>query len=359
MKAWLPPAVIAAIMLFAAVLNIIASRRSHGESSESNLLARFSGKRQQVKSLQEANTRLTADLAESNRGKSAAINERDGLQNRLSELTVRLGTAEANHTLKIDELNNKLDAKIEEVKTAKRETETANLRADTEAQDKRFTRELKERAENQLANLSWAEKMIADQAKDIAAHVIITSVKPGSLKLTDAPRCVTLGLRIRNESVFDITIRAANLTGRLFFQSTALNDPATILLDATRLPIENLKPMQSEMLVILQPLWKSEAETISEADMHTRFWLGNLNIPISVENVPQQIETKSLRIRAEVEHVSLKDFFGDTANENQRLTRQQLRQRIDALPPAERAKATEAALKQYGESLYQDDPPEK
>jgi len=315
MKAWLPALIIGIGLVFAAIFNLIAVFMSrHGFKKQ------LASANAAYADVSETNETLTRDLKSAN--------------------------------LAIGEARN-------QEREAKRVAEERRKEAvGATGQNEQITM-ARQMAENRLVNLSWVEKMIGDQAKDITAHVTITSVRPGTLKLTDAPRCVSLGLCIRNESVFDITIRAANLTGRLFFQSTALNDPATILLDATRLPIENLKPMQSDMLVILQPLWKSEAETISEADMGTRFWLGNLNIPISVENVPQEVETKPLRIRAEVEHISLKDFFGDTDNDKQRLTRQQVRQRIDALPPAERVKATEAALKVYGESLYQDDPPEK
>ena len=84
---------------------------------------------------------------------------------------------------------------------------------------------------------------------------------------------------------------------------------------------------------------------------------GNLKIPISVENTSQEVETKDLRISEYQEYIYLQAFLSDQANET--LTLPQIRQKIDRLPPAERAKATKAALELYGESLYQDEPPEE
>jgi hypothetical protein len=207
----------------------------------------------------------------------------------------------------------------------------------------------------QLDCLKWLSDLANEQAKDISEHVKITAVKAGRLILSNGPRNVTVALRIRNESVFEITIHPENITGCLFFNTKPSREPARVL-DTDRPPIENLKPKQEETLVIEQPLWQSEAETISEADGESRFWIGNLSIPISVGNVLQQVEAKDLRIRAEIEHIYLKDFgFGRTALilDEHAMTPKELLHNIDQLRPTLRAKVYQATLGAYVETLHQ------
>lgn len=257
-----------------------------------------------------------------------------------------------------------LDSKATKMATvtnkALKEAKEAALRENDLRGQRDGLSKLYDESRKELADLGWLRQLAEEEGTNISEHVVITAVKPGSLKLAVSPRCVTIGLFIRNESIFDITIRAENVKGHLFFKTRRLDEPARVLLDSDRPPIENLKPMQKEILVIEQPLRGYEAETISEADEEARFWLGNLSIPISVENVPLQVETKDLRIGVEVEHLYLKTFGKKTSAPSENaphhvLTRQQLLEEIEALPPADRASATKAALEIYGESLYDKD----
>jgi hypothetical protein len=64
------------------------------------------------------------------------------------------------------------------------------------------------------------------------------------------------------------------------------------------------------MLTVEQPLWKSEAETIRDLieDADTKFWLGNLSIPIAITPDYLEGKTRILTINSEIEHVQLKDF---------------------------------------------------
>jgi hypothetical protein len=107
---------------------------------------------------------------------------------------------------------------------------------------------------------------------------------------------------------------------------------------------------------------QSEAERISDSldDPNARFWLGNLNMPITIENVSQHVDPKPLRFGENVEYLYLKDYKTDPLQEiesqsTRKLTMKELRDRIDALPPWKRVRATQLALEMYGEKLYQDE----
>jgi hypothetical protein len=122
----------------------------------------------------------------------------------------------------------------------------------------------------------------------------------------------------------------------------------------------NLEPMVQSEIVIKQPLLRTESEIISESltDKNARFWLGNLNIPISVTDIPQTVPTKRLRIGENVEYLYLKDYDNDPLEkvyDGEKLTIPEIRHRIDRLPPTERVRATEAALQLWGEAFYQPD----
>ena len=151
----------------------------------------------------------------------------------------------------------------------------ANLRALQEIKQKDEFYKLHKESERKLAELAWLSKRANEQAKDISAHVVIKKVKLCALNLTASPRCIIVALTIRNESIFDITIRAKKLTGCIFFNNKSREESARIQ-ETHRSAIENLEPKQEEILVVEQPLLKSEAETITEAldDANARFWLG-------------------------------------------------------------------------------------
>lgn len=247
-----------------------------------------------------------------------------------------------------------------ELAQAKNDGDNANKRAKAAENESQGHYKLFEDRERQLGELLWLKKRMEDQAKDISEHVVVKKSKLCGLRL-DSDRCAFVAITIRNESLFDITIRLEKISGCLFFNSVARHDPAQVSKTNTR-PIENLEPMAQAIIVIKQPLLRTEAEIISEAakDQNARFWLGNLNIPISIENIPQQVGTKALRIGENVEHVYLKDYNTNDpleemeAREGRKLTMPELRGLIDELAPAERAQATKAALELFGESFYEE-----
>lgn len=137
----------------------------------------------------------------------------------------------------------------------------ANLRALQEINQKDEFYKLHKESERKLAELAWLSNRANEQAKDISAHVVIKKVKLCALNLTASPRHIIVALTIRNESIFDITIQAKKLTGCIFFNNKSREESARIQ-EKHRSAIENLEPKQEEILVVEQPLLKSEAETL-------------------------------------------------------------------------------------------------
>ena len=147
--------------------------------------------------------------------------------------------------------------------------------------------------ENQqrLADWSFLIKHAEDQARAISDFVIITNVTPTRFNLdSGADRVVGVTLQILNNSVFDITISAAKVKGCFHFENKPRKEPVHVPIDADHLPIEKLRPKQPATLYVEQPLLTHEAERISEVADQKSFWLGNLSIPITIENVPSEIK---------------------------------------------------------------------
>ena len=184
----------------------------------------------------------------------------------------------------------------------------ANQRAVDADNEKKNTYAQFQDTERQLNDLNWLASRVNEQAKDISKHVVITKVRPGIL-MTKGDRYATVEFVIRNESVFDITVQGRDITGSFFFKHQALTEQAKLDIAAGHPPVLNLESMKEATFSLLQPLIRWDAERVEEAlaDENARFWLGNLRIPISVENAPQKVETKPLRIGKEVEDVLLKD----------------------------------------------------
>jgi hypothetical protein len=251
--------------------------------------------------------------------KVAAQNERDGLQNRVSELTIRLGTTEANHTLQVEELNSKIDAKIEEIKTAKQKAEHERIRADSEARDKGFERELKERAENRLNELDSLIRLAGDQAQHLSDHIsveIVTDPQCGELQLTGNDLCVLLVVGITNQSVFEIAIEEKKIRGQFSLSRVAFKEKAEQLIDDFRAPLHNLKPKQREFIIIEQPLRTFEAEKIQRCldDPDAKFWVGGVRIPISINNPGFEVKNEPDLLWGNAAEVPLKYFKRNTDN---------------------------------------------
>jgi hypothetical protein len=165
-------------------------------------------------------------------------------------------------------------------------------------------------AERKLGALRWLEDHMKDQAQSLDDWVRIKQAKAVKLQLTETPRMIIVALWVRNESVFPVTINLKDITGCLHFKTRPLRDPART--PSRSDPTEELEPRRNVEIILEQPILQSEAETIlassENGDPNAIFWLGNLKIPISVNNIPQPVETKSLRIHSEIEHMNITDF---------------------------------------------------
>jgi len=311
MKGYVPSAVIALILFASSALQLTLWRR----------------RRTAITYRQEADRQIGGWKENANNLMELVVIDRDNAHSQAEKLTTDL----------IDE------------RQAVRE---ADKRASEARNESQAHHRLFEDRERQLGDLLWLKKRMEEQAKDLSAQIIIKKVKPLTLNLASSPRCIVLALTIRNESVFDVTIHPEKVVGSLFFKNKARHDPARASqLDHS--PIQDLRPRHEGILLIEQPLLMSEAETISDAlnDPNARFWLGNLKIPISVENIPQQVTPQNLRIVDNKEHVYLNDFGALTFN-GEVITPEELFHDIDALRPSERARVYQAASDAYGESLH-------
>jgi hypothetical protein len=155
--------------------------------------------------------------------------------------------------------------------------------------------------ERQLADLESLRKIKVEQAIDIRDHVVITEVRPGKLALnTDGSVCIFLELIIRNESLWDITIRSEDVKGCFVRERRPFKEPVSMIVDAYRDPVENLPPFQYARLYLEQPLRDFEVELINKSldAANARIWLGMLIVPISVGD-GSKVETRNLKITPE------------------------------------------------------------
>ena len=305
MKAWLPALIIGVGLVLAAIFNLIAAFM---------LRRKLKAK---ITDLTTANQTLTNDLKIANREKQdwqAKYNETD--YERLSLLSERENLELQLKTLGI--AKHMIEGDLE---TARHEAKQANLRANEEINQKNEFARLYHESERKLDDFLWLRNIADTQAKNISEHVkatVITYPHTGSLVLSGEDHLrVTVGLVIRNESVFDITIRPQDVSGHLSFKNQLLKEPASLLIDDFRDSIDNLKPMQSGVLVLEQLFRQAEAETITKSvgDNNAYFWIGNLAILISVGNTTLQVEPKRLRITAEAEKILLTSFKRNTNND--------------------------------------------
>ncbi|MGZ5437287.1 MAG: hypothetical protein ACXWID_17825 [Pyrinomonadaceae bacterium] len=342
MAKWIPATIIGGALVLASLLHLVAliiSRRLKRRALES-----------QITQLQNARNRLQNELnqaalnyADANRERVGAVNQLDGYKNQLSEA------------------HNVIAKLRQDAETRGREQEQLRKKAAAAEQESNGHYKLFEDREHQLADLLWLKKRMEEQATDISEHVALRETKLWDLSLDKDRRAIVV-MTIRNESVFDITIRPERITGRLFYNGKPCNDPARILESDSRRPIRDAQPFANRVLVLEQPLLQSEAERISEtqSDPNAKFWLGNVKLPISVGNIPQGVDPKPLRIGEHAEYLYLKDYKNDPLQEiesqsNKPLAMKELREKIDQLPSWKRVKAMQAALDLYGETFFQED----
>lgn len=261
---------------------------------------------------------------------------------------------EHNAALRLKTLNEQYEKQISNLKSDAEEARKEKLAAASNLDGVETDRNNYRTWFNELA---WLSPAIKEQKRDISNHVQVLAARPCLLNLKK--RVVIIDLVIRNDSFFDISIKGDAVTGRLSTEKKGLlHDPAKAFFDLTHHPIENLKPTKEATVALIQPLFqpllKTEAEDIEDsiADDGGCFWLGNLNIPISVQNAePLHIDSKPLRINSDVEHVYFREF-GALTFDGEVITPRELLRDVEALPFPERARIYREISKAYGESRW-------
>lgn len=260
-------------------------------------------------------------------------------------------------------VEDKLRTSQDEVQRLNIALSLARIREDNLEQELSSAKQLKETADGVerdrnnyrrwFNELAWLNPAIKEQQRDISNHVKVLAARPCTLNLKK--RVVIIDLVIRNDSLFDIAIKGDAVSGRLLTEKNGLlHDPAKAFVDLIHHSIENLKPTKEATVAIIQPLLKTEAEDIEDAiaDGGGYFWLGNLNIPISVENAePLQVDNKPLRINSDVENIYFREF-GALTFDGEAITPRELLRDVEALPFPERARIYREISKAYGESLW-------
>jgi hypothetical protein len=121
---------------------------------------------------------------------------------------------------------------------------------------------------------------------------------------------LTLEIRIYNNSLFPISIRAKEIKGKLRFKTRPLS--AEIQIDPDAPAISDLEPQHPALIKLQQPLMAFEAERIQEAragaDQDAVIWLGDLYIPISAKNSPVKVTALPLIIYPEYVGLDIHKF---------------------------------------------------
>jgi hypothetical protein len=154
--------------------------------------------------------------------------------------------------------------------------------------------------------------MRLEQAENIKDHIAVVKVKAGDLILegnADTGPCVTLELRIRNESLFNISIQPDDVKGCLAFADRPLPEPISVIIDFAREPITNLRPFGWASLVLCQPLRIVDVERIISLQDNSigRFSLAPLVVPITIDS-QYKVPSKNLRIAPDIEHLPINAF---------------------------------------------------
>lgn len=198
----------------------------------------------------------------------------------------------------------------EEMDTLKRELENANKSVAFETSQRDEFIKLYHKAQESLGIWTTVIAEAQAQAANIDNWVVIKQVNARHLRLTKTPRMIIIAIRIRNESIYKITIKPEGVHGRLHFKTVPYREEARMPHDAIQ--IEDLEPRQTALVLLEQPVTQTEGETIAAAreygDPNGIFWLGNLHIPISAKNTPEPVDVKRLTISREFEFLNVADF---------------------------------------------------
>jgi uncharacterized protein YoxC len=359
---YMPPALIALILLASSALQLILWRRRHAQTKNvaaaiapaaTGEIQRLTGEIETLKTnLSEAQSKahnLDKDLTGKKQQMKEVQRERDSYKEEAQSLKHQYDE-EHQAAIRLKTLNEQYEKQISNLKSDAEEARKEKLAAESNLQGVVTDRNNYRRWFDELACLTPA---IKEQKRDISNYVQVLAARPCLLNLKE--RVVIIDLLIRNDSFFDITIKGDAVSGRLLTEKKGLlHDPAKAFVDLIHRPIENLKPTKEATVALIQPLLKTEAEDIEDAIANDGgcFWLGNLNIPISVQNAePLHIDSKPLRINSDVEHVYFREF-GALTFDGEAITPRELLRDVEALPFPERARIYRELSKAYGESLW-------
>ena len=315
MKGYVPPALIALILLVSAILQFIASRRRHPQpklvstgESESEAVERIGNQHDQLQgelhlaekeiaTLKSDKGRMGREIAKLEKGLETSRRE-------LSEVRADADVRQSNNTLERDGLLNERKLLNEKLLEAQKALKEETKRANYESNQREEFIKLFNESKHALAAWDSVITHAKDQAAQIDEWVRMKTAIPGKLLLAKS-RMVTLEIRIRNESLFPISIRSKDIKGHLRFKAIPLKEEIETPPDEPS--ISDLEPRGIALIKLQQPLRVFEAERIQESreggDNDGLFWLGDLYIPVSAKNTP--VPVRALPLVIIPEHISL------------------------------------------------------
>lgn len=270
----------------------------------------FTDMEEQVEALTTEKTTLERDLVTIKKDKHALEQSFETSQRELSESRTHAQAQQEDYKLERTGILIEKNMLEEKLKEAQESVRQANLRANQETNQREEFWRLYNESERKLGDLRWLEGRMKHQAENLDTWVRIKKANRVKLQLTKTPRMIVLALWVKNESIFTVTFNLKEMTGCLQFKGHSLRDP--VRLPTRSNPIEDLEPGASIEIILEQPLLQSEAETILDSrqngDPNAIFSLGDLNIPISVRNIAQPVETQRLKIHSEIEFMEAIGF---------------------------------------------------
>jgi archaellum component FlaC len=191
------------------------------------------------------------------------------------------------------EIERKQDAKsIEHYRTKAERLEKNYLDIDV------LYRDRDSRLNNLIAQYSWLHELADAQMVNISQYVELESILLTDVRLTDINPTVTFVLKVRNISVFDITINRSELSGYLVFMDLRLRGQITM----TGSTIHDMQYNGRGELTLEQCLNPGEAEHISnnQNEPDSYFYFDKLYIPINGGKRFPEVERGCLLITTNV-----------------------------------------------------------
>lgn len=188
-------------------------------------------------------------------------------QRELSEARANTEVQHDNYKLEREGLLNERKLLNETLLQTQRDLKQANLRANQEENQRDIWMKNANEAESKLGDLKWVQKILKDQEEALQDHVVINLLSQVRVDVLDTPYGpprVRFGFRIRNESLFDITIHPKNVGGHVSFRERLLRE--TVGLDPNmESSVENVGHKEEGWIFLDQEFTASEIDRIKEA----------------------------------------------------------------------------------------------